>query len=68
MNRVQLVSVAIGFAGGFTFKALELLAGASAKDVTKDPREWLITAVFACLSGGASYVLARWTPEGPKTA
>lgn len=64
MNKVQAVSVAIGFVTGFVFKLFEILAGASAHDVTKDWREWLVTVVFACLSGGAAFVLARWTPNG----
>ncbi|HEY6009438.1 MAG TPA: hypothetical protein VIU40_14020 [Geobacteraceae bacterium] len=62
MNKVQLISAGIGFAAGAAFKILELLAGASAKDIAKDPREWLATAIFAALAAGASYVLARWQP------
>ncbi len=64
LDKVQLASIGTGFLAGFLFKLFELLAGASSKDVLKDPREWVISVIFACLSGGAAFVLARWTPGG----
>lgn len=63
MNKVQLISAGIGFVAGAVFKLFELLAGSSSKDVIKDPREWIVSVIFACIAAGASYVLARWQPS-----